>query len=285
MTDQTAEALEPSDDAPVEDTVVETEDKDSESVDTAATDDAVDDTTETPFEEPKKSRRDKRIDQLTGKNYALTEDRDYWRTKALERPQEPPKQETEAEVPVAPKFADFDHDMEQYADALATFTQESVEFSKNQAVKEINQTATDSAEKQTKDDLQAERNDKFNVKQTDFIKNNPDYNDIVGNSSLAISNHMTDVIYQLEQGPAVVYYLGKHPEIAYSIAQKTDVAATIALGQIQTKLSQKPPVTESSNAPEPPETITGSRNKVEKSPADMTDKEFAKWRRVQIANR
>ena len=284
MTDQTAEALEPSDDAPVEDTVVETEDKDSESVDTAATDDAVDDTTETP-EEPKKSRRDKRIDQLTGKNYALTEDRDYWRTKALERPQETPKPETVAEAPVAPKFADFDHDMEQYADALATFTQESVEFSKNQAVKEINQTATDSAEKQTKDDLQAERNDKFNVKQTDFIKDNPDYNDIVGNSSLAISNHMTDVILQLEQGPAVIYHLGKNPEIAYSIAQKTDVAATIALGQLQTKLGQKPPATETSNAPDPPETITGSRNKVEKDPADMTDNEYKKWRLKQIANR
>lgn len=281
MTDQTAEAGKISEEESV-DTSVETEEESTEPevVEEAATDDAVDDTTETP----KPTRRDKRIDQLTGKNYALTEDRDYWRDKALAK-SEPEKVEAPVEAPVAPKLADFDHDMEAYAEALGKYTQDSVDYAKSKAVAEIQETTAEASERKTQEELKEARLGAFTEKQSEFEKEHPDFAEIVGNPTLHITQKMTDVILELENGPAVVYELGLHPEIAHRIAQKNPVSVALELAKIEANLGKKSPSTKTSDAPDPPSTITGSRSSASKDPSEMTDTEFRKWRQKQIANR
>ena len=281
MTDETAEVVaEEYVDTSVDTGAIDT--PEPESVVEATTDEAVDDAPETP----KPTRRDKRIDQLTGKNYALTEDRDYWRNEALKK-QEPEKVETPVEAPVTPKLADFDHDMEAYAEALGEYTQKSVEFAKGQAVTEIQDSATQATEKKSEQDQQDARIEAFTEKQSEFAKEHEDFNEIVGNPTLHITQRMTDVILEMENGPAVIYELGLHPEVAHSIAQKNPVSIALELAKIESNLGKKAPSAKTSDAPEPPSTISGGRSTVNKSIDDPTlsDAEFKKMRLKQIANR
>jgi len=277
MTDQTAEALEPSEEAPVADAEVQ----EPESADEAPAVDAVDDTTETKPQ----GRFDKRIGQLTGEKHALREDRDYWRDKALAREEQPQVVEPKAEPPTKPKLSEFDHDIEQYADALADYTQKSIDYRADEAVVVLNKTAEDATAKQTQDNQATERQTRFSEKSMEFSEKNPDYFEIVGNTTLNITPDMTNVLMELENGPAVSYYLGNHPEIAYRIAQKSPVAVAIELGRIENSLGKTSPSPTTSTAPEPPNPITASRGKATKDPSDMTDKEFATWRRKQIKAR
>ena len=278
MTDQIAEAI--SEETPVlEESAVET--PEPESAETAPAVDAVDDTTET---KPPQGRFDKRIGQLTGEKHALREDRDYWRDKALTR-EEPKVEEPKAEPPTRPNLAEYDHDIERYADALADFTQKSIDYKADEAVAELSKTAEDVSAKQTQDTQATERQNRFSEKSIEFSESNPDYFEIVGNTTLNITPDMTNVLMELENGPAVTYYLGNHPEIAYRIAQKSPVSVAIELGRIENTLGQKAPSPTTSTAPEPPNPISTSRAKVTKDPSDMTDKEFRDYRKKQITAR
>ena len=277
MTDQTAEALEPSEEAPV----VEAETQELESVEEAPTEDAVDDT---PDPKPQ-GRFDKRIGQLTGEKHALKEDRDYWRDKALARPEEPKVVEPAPEPLKLPELADFDHDTEKWAKALGEFTEKSIDQAKSAAVTEITQSTQDVTAKQTQESVATQRQERFSEKATEFSEDVDDYFEIISNPTLNISPTMTEVLMELDNGPAVAYHLGKNPEIAHRIAQKSSVAAAIELGKIESSLGKKSPSPTSSNAPEPPNPISGSRGKHTKDPADMTDKEFKDYRLKQIAAR
>ena len=279
MTEQPAEALEPSEDAPVADPEV----TEPESVDEAATDDAVGDTPE-----PKpQTRFDKRIGQLTGEKHALKEDRDYWRDKALAQPEPAKVEEPKVQAPQRPKFADFDHDMEAYADALSDFTEKSVAHAKTEAVTEITKTAENATATRTKESLQAEQRTRFDEKALKFSEEHPDYYEIVGNKTLNITSNMTDIMFELENGPAVAYHLGMHPEIAHRIAQKSPYAVAIELGKIENSLGQTPSVPTPSNAPDPENPISGGRGKLDRQIDDpkLTDKQFRDLRRKQISAR
>ncbi len=277
MTEQTAEAI--SEETPVSETEATPE---VESAEAAPAVDAVDDTTETKLPQ---GRFDKRIGQLTGEKHALREDRDYWREKALSREEQPKVEEPKAEPPTRPNLADFDHDIEKYADALADFTQKSIDYKADEVVVQLNKTAEDATAKHTQESKATERQTRFSEKSLEFAESNADYFEIVGNTTLNITPDMTNVLMQLDNGPAVTYYLGNHPEIAYRIAQKDPVAVAIELGKIESNLGQKAPSTTTSTAPEPPNPISTSRAKVTKDPSDMTDKEFRDYRKKQIAAR
>ena len=279
MTDQTAEALEPSEDSPVE----ETEAQEPESVETAPTEDAVDDTPE-----PKpQGRFDKRIGQLTGEKHALREDRDYWRDKALERPETPEPILPAQEPLVMPELADFDHDNEKWAKALGEYTQKSIDQAKEVAVTEIKQTTEAATAKQTQESVATQRQERWTEKSEEFSATVDDFYEIIGNRTLNISPVMSDVLTELEHGPAVAYHLGKNPEIAHRIAQKSPVAIAIELGKLEMNLNKPSPSTTTSTAPEPPNPITGSRGKNTKSIDDsnLTDKQFRDMRRKQILAR
>lgn len=277
MTDETAEALEPSDSPSVE----EPEVKEPESVD-APTEDAVDDT---PDPKPQ-GRFDKRIGQLTGEKHALKEDRDYWRDKALAR-EELPKEVIPVEVLKLPELSDFDHDTEKWAKALGEYTQKSIEQAKEVAVTEIKETTEAASAKQTQESVATQRQERWTEKSNEFSETVDDYYEIIGNPTLNISPVMSEVLTELENGPAVAYHLGKNPEIAHRIAQKSSVAIAIELGKLENNLGKKPPSPTTSTAPEPPSPISGSRGKQTKGIDDpgLTDKQFKDLRRKQIQAR
>lgn len=266
MTDQTAEPSEASE----QETVVE--EQKTEVVEQATTDDAVDDTTE-----PKpQSKFDKRIGQLTGENYALKSDRDYWRDRALTKEPDPPVKEPEVEAPTRPILKDFDNDIAQYADALGEYTEKAINHAADVKAKEITEQATAARTDEANQTAAQQRIQTFNERSQDFAKEHEDYFDIVGNPTLNITQEMTDIITEMENGPEIVYHLGKHPEIAFRISQKSSVAAALELSKLVTTA----PV--SSDAPEPPSTIGTSRGVASKDESKMSTKEWMAYRNKQV---
>lgn len=101
---------------------------------------------------------------------------------------------------------------------------------------------------------------------------------------------MADIIKQSEIGPELCLYLEEHRAEAAEIMKLPDVQKARELGRIEARLEAKaqapaPEPPQVSKAPPPVPKIEATDSKVEKDPKDMTDAEFAKWRRKQIAAR
>lgn len=105
-----------------------------------------------------------------------------------------------------------------------------------------------------------------------------DFDAVVGNPTLAINEGMAEFIADSDAGPDLAYYLGKNPMKAQQIAQLSPIKAARELTRLEAELSAKPKPRLSS-AP-PPITPVGANRGGDKSPAEMTDAEYAKWRRT-----
>jgi hypothetical protein len=101
---------------------------------------------------------------------------------------------------------------------------------------------------------------------------------------------------QAENGPELAYHLGKNKDIALSLSDLPRDVAAFELGRIDAKLSAERATKKAAldaakaakavtTAPPPAPKLDGSNAQVGKDPTQMTDKEFAKWRANQIAQR
>ncbi len=121
-----------------------------------------------------------------------------------------------------------------------------------------------------------------------FVKDNPDYQKLVYDRGLRISDAMKDVIQTEENGLDLAIYLGENPDIAKDIAEMSDVNAGMRLTLLLADIGDEKAKADEklvTKAPPPVPKIATSETSLGKDPADMTDKEFAKWRRKTISNR
>lgn len=222
----------------------------------------------------------KRIDELT-RNWRETErDRDYWRDLALRytQPQQP-KVETPAPQETKLKtLADFDYDDGKYQQYLFT-----------EAQKRAVEAAKRELEQERERESRTQRVSSFKSRETEFAKTVEDYDEVVRNPRLPITQAMADVIQESEDGPALAYHLGKNPEIAEKIAMLPPIAAARELGKIEARLAyerekakEKPVV---SKAPPPPPKVDASQPAIDKNPDEMSMDEWLKWRQKQLSKR
>lgn len=129
----------------------------------------------------------------------------------------------------------------------------------------------------------------FAEREKAYAEDVPDYFDLVYARDLKINDGMKEVIQTDENGLDLAVYLGKNPDIAKDIFGLSPLKAGMKMSQLLADIgaakaeAAKPEV---SKAPPPvPKIATTADQPLEKDPADMTDKEFAKWRRKQIAAR
>ena len=106
----------------------------------------------------------------------------------------------------------------------------------------------------------------------------PDFQAVVGNPALTINEGMAEFISDSDAGPDLAYYLGKNPMRAAQIAQMSPIKAARELTRIEADLAAKPKP-RPSQAPAPITPISGASGG-SKAPAEMTDAEYAKWRRT-----
>lgn len=135
----------------------------------------------------------------------------------------------------------------------------------------------------------------FKAREATFESTVDDYADAVygldanGQMKWAASAGMSDELKLSEIGPEMAYHLAKNPEIASELAQlsprETVRRMTLLEADLRTEMSKKSKsVTE---APDPPPKIPSGDAGLEKKIDDpgLSDSEFAKMRRKQIANR
>ena len=109
-----------------------------------------------------------------------------------------------------------------------------------------------------------------------------DFNQLVLNNSLPITESMTEAILQSEVADDLMYYLGSNPAITEKLSKLSPFKAAAEIGKIEAKLTTKvDPVPEvrkrATSAPDPitPIRTTGV---TDKDPAAMTPKEYRAWR-------
>lgn len=226
---------------------------------------------------PKESKGvQKRLDELT-KNWRSAErERDHWRELALRSLQQ--EKPSQPEIPPPTKtLADFNFDESAYAKYL-------IEHATSHAEK----VALERAKEQEQRQKATERLLAYKSKAAEFAKTAPDFEQVAHNPDLPITDAMAEVIQQSDDGPALAYYLGKNPDIAYQISRLPPTLAAKELGRIEGMLLTKKEAAKPkkvSEAPPPPNRLSGSEPAIEKDPDKMTAEEWLKWREKQLAKK
>jgi hypothetical protein len=186
-----------------------------------------------------------------------------------------------ADIPVKAEpfkaLADFDYDNDKFQSYMASEIQSRSTAAAERAVSERDS-------KTGTEQVRAE----FAEREKAFAATVKDYDEIVHDRNLPISEPMARVLEAVDDGPELGYYLGNNPEVARRISALPPEAVGFELSNIQHTLNAEKAKAAKANvtkAPAPvPKLVKGS-DTLEKDPADMSDKEFAKMRRKQIANR
>lgn len=169
------------------------------------------------------------------------------------------------------------NDYADYLEALADWKAEQKYESLRQA----------DAQKVFKEKEQSEAS-RVSERQTELIEEGErkydDFEDVVKSDRHNYSRAAFLAILESDNKADIVYHLAKHPEEADKIAALPAFAQAKEIGKLEDRLLAKPP-TKTSSAPEPIKPIGAKGTTIAKDPKDMTDKEFADWRRRQIAQR
>jgi len=176
-------------------------------------------------------------------------------------------------------LADFDYNDAEYESYKVERSDRMAESAAEKAVQRLMQESST-----------AEVADKFADREKVFAETVKDYESVVRNPTLRISPAMAAVMKGNENGPEIAYYLGSNPDIAKQLSSLSPEDAGFELGLIHIKLSaEKAKVAKKSvtKAPPPvPKIKAGDPGRVKKiTDPDLSDSEFRKMRRKQIANR
>lgn len=206
----------------------------------------------------------KRIDRLTREKYQLQA-----QLEVLRQPQQAPQQRTQETTASAPKLENF-ASIEDYIDAMA-------DHKATQKAEEVfrRRDAEQSASKQQEESSRVR--DGFTKQMDDARNAYEDFDDVVDNPDLPISQAMAEAIMRTKGGADVAYYLGKNPAEAVRLANLDPFSAAVEIGRIAATVV-RPQARKASNAP-PPIQPVGTRASPVKDPAKMSDSEWYASRR------
>ena len=83
-----------------------------------------------------------------------------------------------------------------------------------------------------------------------------DFEDVVYNPKLRITDVMAESIQSSDNGPDLAYWLGSNPKEAERIARLSPILQAKEIGKIEVRLSDNPPVKKSTSAPTPISPVT-----------------------------
>lgn len=214
-------------------------------VETASTEAAPVSGEETPeTEKPTKTFSQEELDEQIGKRLAR-ERRKWEREQAKQQPA--PVQQVQADsAPTKPDISKF-ATVEEYDKAMEEFAEKKVAYKEAQRAKE-QQEASIRREREeiisTHDERQDAARDKY-----------ADYDQVVSNPRLPITDFMADAILVSDIGPEIAYHLGKNAKEADRIARLPPIAQAKEIGKLEAKLLADPPQKPSS-APKPIKPVT-----------------------------
>lgn len=176
-----------------------------------------------------------------------------------------------------PHVEDFNTN-EEFSEALFDY-----KFAQNDAAKEEKDIAEYERSEQNKkyDDFEQKRSSVMGK----GVEKYDNFNEIVGSMPTEImSENVALALVETPNAEDVAYYLGNNIGEAQKISELSSIQIAIKVGEISTKLKNKPKIEKSSSA-EPIKTISGSQINTDKDPMEMTDKEYTAYRRKRVKNR
>jgi hypothetical protein len=182
-----------------------------------------------PEEKPAKTFTQEDLDAMVGKRLAR-ERRKWEREQALKAPE--PQAQTPTTLP------DRDVDPDAYAEALAARKAEEL-------------LAKREAEREQRELLMA-----YKEREEVAFEKYDDFEQVVYNRALPITNVMAETIQASEIGPDVAYYLGSNPKEAERISRLSPYLQAKEIGKIEVKLTDNPPVKKTTSAPPPIKPVT-----------------------------
>lgn len=189
---------------------------------------------------------------------------------------EPVKSATAVEAEEARPSRDTFTDPDAYDTAL-------IEWSARQSAKDTETRLKREAADQANKDRLAASILTFEGRKAAFEEDHPDFEEVVYRDDLLITQAMTSVILNDEDGPAIAYYLAQPEHRAeFDRIRTLDVfAQTAALGRIAAKLGDAPPAPVPKPKPAPIRPVGGRSTASEKSPDQMTGDEYFAYRQSQ----
>lgn len=199
----------------------------------------------------------------------------YWRQKALDREQ-PAQPVAKQPTDPAPKEDDF-ADYVEYQRALTRW----------EVRQEMAHEAQRSEEKRRQDEARRKQADEQTRIASAMAKGadaHDDFDELVRNPSLALTNEMVSAAVETELGNEILYYLASNPTEAQRIASLPTQGQYREIGKLEAKLST-PAQKQTTKAPEPIKPVSSSGNVAEKDPAKMSDQDYTRWRRERLKSR
>lgn len=216
----------------------------------------------------------KRIDRLTQEKYRLRAELEFLRSQQPQPQQAQPAQQAQ-QPSQAPKLEQY-NSIEEYLDALADHkaSQKFDHLAKEREAKES----------QTRQQKEVAKLHEGYTKQTEQARQAyEDFDDVVQDPDLPISQAMAEAIMRSSNGADVAYYLGKNPDQAARIASLDPFSAAVEIGRIAATVVRPQP-RKTSNAP-PPIQPVGARATPVTDPDKMSTDEWLKWRNGQLKKR
>ena len=214
----------------------------------------------------------KRIDRLTQEKYRLRAELDFLRS---QQPQQAQPAQQAQQPSQAPKLEQY-NSIEEYLDALADHkaSQKFDHLAKEREAKES----------QTRQQREVAKLHESYTKQTEQARQAyGDFDDVVQDPDLPISQAMAEAIMRSTNGADVAYYLGKNPDQAARIASLDPFSAAVEIGRIAATVVRPQP-RKTSNAP-PPIQPVGARATPVTDPDKMSTEDWLKWRNDQLKKR
>lgn len=204
--------------------------------------------TETAEGAPPKPRGvQKRLDELTKARHDAEREKEYWREMAMRQQQPQDQKAPVTESSDEPTLEGHDYD-------VAAFTKAWAKWDRQQESK-----AADQAKAQ---EAVAARTRKYQESALAFSAEHPDYQQVVSNPLLPMTQDMVDAITEADDPAAIAYHLAKNPQEAERIAGLSVAGIGRAIGKIEAEMQSNvpsPPIRKTvTNAPPPPTTLTGS---------------------------
>jgi|SRR5688572_6300200 len=230
----------------------------------------------------------KRYHELTRDRYDALRERDierYEKEQLKARLDAIEKAKTEPVAPEQfPTLEQFGYDEAKFMAAVAAYSRGTTEAAKV--------AAREAAQEIVRAEREASRQNEaikgWAKKEAEFIKSKPDYVEkVLEARTLPISREIQMELRESELGPQIAYHLVENPEKAAAIMALPLKEQLKEIGRIEarlesTKTPAKPAV---SQAPPPVQKVDGNEAQAEKDMSEMSDAEFAKLRRRQIAQR
>lgn len=220
---------------------------------------------------PKRSAQ-QRIDEITRAKHDAEREAEFWRQKATAKADAP------ADKPTIDKYKDYGEFVEALTDWKA-----------GQRVSEA--LAKRDADRAGEAHARAEKagTDAWQERQIAVREALPDYDAVIGKSTVEVAQHVIQALLDSEHGPEVAYHLAKHPEQAERINSLSPLSAAREIGRLEATLSppSKPvgsfaakPI---SGAPAPISPVRGSAAGVMPDPDQMTMSQYRAMRAKQGA--